>query len=150
MLTIATPALASGAGSNGVSGMQGAGAGQSKLAAVFEFAMDTGGIGEFVYTADPNGPNSGFTALCTGYARVYHWKSWDGFPSLRFQSASCVDQDGRAVYLRGKIIDRGTPGVQAGDYAHILWGYTNPVNLHNYFISDNGKITVGEIQILHI
>jgi hypothetical protein len=128
---------------------QGSGAGQSKLSAAVGFNMDINEQGQFQYNADPNGPNAGFSAHCSGYSRVYRWKSWDGFPSLRFQSETCTDQNGDPVYLRGKIIDRGEPGVPSGDYAHILWGYTNPVNLHNYYISDNGKITAGDIQILH-
>jgi hypothetical protein len=128
---------------------QGAGSGQSKLSAAFGFNMDLNLQGQFEYNADPNGPNAGFMAHCSGYSSVMEWQSWDGFPALRFLSETCTDQDGKPVYLRGKIIDRGEPGVANGDYAHILWGYTLPVTLHNYYISDNGKILSGNIQILH-
>jgi hypothetical protein len=128
---------------------QGSGLGQSKLSAAVGFNMDLDLQGQFEYNADPNGPNAGFRAHCSGYSSVTKWVSWDGFPSLRFRSETCTDQDGNAVYLRGKIIDRGEPGVPNGDYAHILWGYTLPVTLHNYYISDNGKISDGNIQILH-
>jgi hypothetical protein len=151
LILTAAPALASGAGMGNPQApvTQGSGAGQSKLSAAVGFNMDINEQGQFEYNADPNGPNAGFKAHCSGYVRVYRWRSWDGFPSLRFRSDTCTDQNGDAVYLRGKIIDRGEPGVPNGDYAHILWGYTNPVNLHNYYISDNGKITAGNIQILH-
>jgi hypothetical protein len=84
---------------------------------------------------------------------VFRWNSWDGFPALRFRSDTCVDQDGTQIYLRGKIIDRGEPGVPAGDYAHILWCYTvapsGQCSLTDNYVDDNGKIASGDIQILH-
>ena len=53
------------------------------------------------------------------------------------------------MYLRGKIIDRGEPGVQSGDYAHIIWCYTlgssGQCELDNNAVDDNGKITAGNI-----
>jgi hypothetical protein len=132
---------------------QGSGAGQTKLSAALGFNMDINENGQFNYVADPNGPNAGFHGHCSGYSRVFKWTSWDGFPSLRFRSDTCTDQDGNAVYLRGKIIDRGEPGVPNGDYAHVIWCYTlgqsGECMLDDNYISDNGKITAGNIQINH-
>jgi len=132
---------------------QGAGLGQTKLSAAAGFNMDLNNAGQFNYVADPNGANGGFHGHCSGYASVATWTSWDGFPALRFRSDTCVDQDGTQVYLRGKIIDRGEPGVANGDYAHIIWCYTLNQNgecsLSDNYIDDNGKILSGNIQILH-
>jgi hypothetical protein len=129
--------------------MQGSGAGQSKLSAAFGFNVDLNLQGQFEYNADPHGPNAGFRAHCSGYSSAEPWTSFDGFPAMRFRSETCTDQDGNPVYLRAKIIDRGEPGVRKGDYAHIVWCYTLPCHKVNWYISDNGKITAGNIQILH-
>lgn len=133
---------------------QGSGAGQSHLSAAFGFNMDLNGNGQFEYNADPAGPDAGFMGHCSGYSWVTQWVSWDGFPSMRFRSDSCVDQDGTLVHLRGKIIDRGEPGVPNGDYAHVLFCYQTLPNGHCPLkgaseVDDNGQILAGNIQILH-
>lgn len=120
------------------------GQGQTPLSASLGFNAKSDLKGELNYNADPNGPNAGFFAHCSGYEffRLTYTKA--GFPRVLVY-ATCTDQDGNTVYLRASFLDRGEPG--ANDEVCLLWSYDQRRLRQTAFIIDMGLISNGNIQI---
>jgi hypothetical protein len=135
--------LGLGAGSALASSGQVNGQGQTPLSASLGFNAQSDLSGSLNYNADPNGPNSGFSAHCNDYTSYTASTTKGGFPKV-VVTATCTDQDGTTVYMKGGFIDRGEPGVN--DWLCIVWNYRAPREW-GAFIHDMGFISNGNIQI---
>jgi len=132
---------ASGAFASGVT--QANGQGQTPLSASLGFNAKSNLTGSLKYNADPNGPNSGFSAHCNDYFFYRLTTTKAGFPRVKVR-ATCTDQEGNTVYLLASFLDRGEPGLN--DEVCVVWNYHGAF-LHDAFIHDMGIISNGNIQI---
>ena len=115
------------------------GTGHTPLNAALGFNAKSDLSGQLNYNADPQGPDAGFSAHCSGYTMYVVRTSVDGYPLVKVR-ANCTDQDGVEVHLRAAFIDRGEPGTD--DSVCIKWSYSQGV----VFIWDHGTILSGNIQ----
>jgi len=115
------------------------GVGHTPLNAALGFNAKSDLSGELNYNSDPNGPNAGFNAHCSGYTFYNVRTSSDGYPAVNVR-ANCTDQDGVTVHLRANFVDRGEPGTN--DSVCMQWFYSPGV----VFIWDHGTILNGNIQ----
>jgi hypothetical protein len=119
------------------------GQGQTPLSASLGFNAQDDLSGELNYNADPNGPNAGFSAHCSGYRKFALTHNIEGYPRVSV-SAICTDQDNVTVYLVASFIDKGEPGTN--DWICVGWSYKIPPK-QNLYIHDMGTILNGNIQI---
>jgi hypothetical protein len=123
------------------------GQGKTHLGATLGFVAHKDLRGNLVYRS----ADGSFSAKCHGYTSFQRRAPFD--PAMAGQvlkvrvTATCMDADGRTVYLKAKFADHGEPGTK--DIARIFWSYTNPNASQAPALSDVGVIQNGNIQVFY-
>jgi hypothetical protein len=118
--------------------------------------------GQLNYVADPSGPYAGFHAQCDDFSSYkYAQSTVNGYDKeVVHVKAVCQDLSDPAfcgpettnggvagvIYLVGDFVDRNVSPSAGHDGTNIFWSCVKPV-LKNILISDQGKITAGNINI---
>jgi hypothetical protein len=100
--------------------------------------------GNFEYQPTINGND--LNIHCNDYTRYISTSTNDGFPKSIFNATNCFDKAGVQYYVHVEAVDRGEPGVQAGDSLCITVK-TFPAKNSPWTFKDCGTITAGNVQI---
>ena len=132
------------AGTALASSQQANGQGQTPLSASLGFNAKPDLTGQLEYNADPSGAYAGFRAHCDGYTAYKEDHLKTGAGRVRVW-ATCKDENGVTIYMKGSFIDRGEPGTN--DSLCVAFSYTDPKVRTDFYVHDMGFISNGNIQV---